>query len=133
MATVDDAMDAAARAARGGPGGFLASLIERAGGAATARAVFGDPVTQGATTVIPVARLRWGAGGGAGEDVRDGKQSTGSGGGGGGIASPAGFIEVRDGEARFVRIARPADVVPLVIAGTLAAILLLRALRALVR
>lgn len=133
MATVEEAMEAASSTVRGGPGGFLADLVGRTGGAATARAVFGEPVTQGGTTVIPVARLRWAAGGGAGEDVNDGKQSTGGGGGGAGTASPAGFIIVREGEARFTRIARPADLLPLVIAGTLSAILLLRALRGLFR
>jgi uncharacterized spore protein YtfJ len=135
MATVEEAMEAASSTVRGGPGGFLADLVGRAGGAATARAVFGEPVTQGGTTVIPVARVRWAAGGGAGEGVNDGERTAGSGGGGGGAgtASPAGFIIVREGEARFVHIARPADVVPLVIAGTLSAILLLRALRGLFR
>ena len=76
-----------------------------------------------------------GGGGGAGEETKDGKQATGSGsgGGGGGTASPVGFIEVRDGEARFVRITNPGALVPLIVAATFSTILLLRALRGFVR
>lgn len=79
---------------------FVARLAERVGLAASASAVFGEPVERAGVTVIPVARSRWGFGGGSGGEAA----TQGLGGGGGGLTTPLGFIEVRDGEARFVRI-----------------------------
>lgn len=70
------------------------------GGQAHAHAVFGDPVTQAGVTVIPVARVFGGFGGGAGDDG-----GRGVGAGAGFAALPIGFIEIKDGAARF----RPID------------------------
>jgi uncharacterized spore protein YtfJ len=72
---------------------------ERVGLAARASAVFGEPVEREGVTVVPVAKSTWGFGGGSGGEAAN----QGSGGGGGGIVSPVGFIEIRDGSARFVR------------------------------
>jgi uncharacterized spore protein YtfJ len=47
--------------------GFVASLAEKLGATARAATVFGDPVERDGVTVIPVARARWGYGGGAGK------------------------------------------------------------------
>lgn len=77
---------------------LVARLADSVGGTARAEAVFGDPVERGALTVIPVARATWGFGGGGGGDA----EQQGSGGGGGGTVRPLGYIEVRDGDARFV-------------------------------
>jgi len=64
---------------------------------ASAKQVFGDPVERDGTTVIPVARVQWGFGAGS-----LGKGTFERGGGGGGVrATPAGFIEIRDGKAEF--------------------------------
>ena len=64
--------------------------------------VFGDPIERGDVTVIPVAKARFGVGGG---DARKNKRGApGSGGGGGAIVSPAGYIEIHaDGTTRFRR------------------------------
>lgn len=100
-------------------------LAERFGGVANASAVFGDPVTHGNVTIIPVAKVSWGAGAGTGRgsDIVDGKPQTGEGGGGGGGVSvkPVGYIEVRDGHAEFVRFRDLGAMVPLVIASAIAA------------
>ena len=80
--------------------GFTEHLAETIGAAARASAVFGDPVEGQGVTVIPVARAKWGFGGGSGG--RDGEQ--GSGGGGGTAVSPVGYIELHSGGARFRRI-----------------------------
>jgi hypothetical protein len=80
--------------------GFTEQLAERVGAAARASAVFGEPVEGQGVTVVPVARARWGFGGGSGG--RDGEE--GAGGGGGTAVSPVGYIELRAGEARFRRI-----------------------------
>jgi uncharacterized spore protein YtfJ len=85
--------------------GGLRGLLDRISGA---RLCFGEPVTSGGRTVIPVARVRtaggWGWGSG---DERDG--GSGSGGGGGGLveAKPTGFIEFDDAGARYHPIPDP--------------------------
>jgi uncharacterized spore protein YtfJ len=76
---------------------MLGQVVERIGGHAHVRAVFGEPVTQGSVTVIPVARVFGGFGGGAGSE--DAEHGVGI--GGGFAALPAGFIELKDGEARY--------------------------------
>lgn len=82
---------------------FLERLGARVGLSARASAVFGEPVEQSGVTVVPVAKAGWGFGGGSGgEGVHQG-----SGGGGGGVVLPIGFIEIRQGEAKFVPIRDP--------------------------
>jgi uncharacterized spore protein YtfJ len=99
-------------------------LLERIGKAvgqrAQASAVFGDAVRDGELTVIPVARARFGFGGGSGSGGRQGEIGSGGGGGGGAAVTPIGFIELRDGSARFKRISSPTDWAVLVGAGSLA-------------
>jgi len=96
--TEADASEEARRVATGH--GFTELLAEKVGGTARASAVFGEPVERQGVTVIPVARAKWGFGGGSGG--RNGEE--GAGGGGGTIVSPVGYVELRDGEARFQRI-----------------------------
>jgi sporulation protein YtfJ len=96
--TEADAREQAQRVAAGS--GFAENLAERIGASARASAVFGEAVESQGVTVIPVARAKWGFGGGSGG--REGEQ--GSGGGGGISVAPIGYIELRDGEARFRRI-----------------------------
>ncbi|MGX1808328.1 hypothetical protein ACWIGI_21620 [Nocardia sp. NPDC055321] len=69
---------------------LLDLLSERA----RASAVFGEPVTAEGITVVPVAHVQLGLGGAAGTV------------GGGVQARPLGYIEIRDGQARFRRIHR---------------------------
>ena len=80
---------------------FLATLAEKLGAVARANIVFADPIERNGVTVIPVAKARWGFGGGSGRTHKE----NGSGGGGGAVVSPIGFIEIRDGQAVFKRIA----------------------------
>ncbi|HEX7481090.1 MAG TPA: hypothetical protein VF331_25020 [Polyangiales bacterium] len=92
---------------------MLEGLAEKIGARADVRAVFGEQVSQGTITVIPVARVigAFGAGAGAGTKTADeaGKSEAGAGpgigGGGGGafVAMPVGFIEIESGRARFRR------------------------------
>ena len=99
--TLEDAEnEARADAAESG----LTRLAERLGRNASASAVFGAPVERDGVTVIAVARVRWGFGGGGG---RESKAQDGWGGGGGVQAAPLGFIEVKDGEARYRRVHDP--------------------------
>jgi uncharacterized spore protein YtfJ len=96
--TEAEAREQASRVATGA--GFTERLAERVGATARASAVFGDAVEREGVTVIPVARAKWGFGGGSGG--REGEE--GSGGGGGTSVSPIGYIELRAGGARFRRI-----------------------------
>ena len=88
----------ATEAAEGDPvSRFLEGLVSKVGGHAKVQAVFGDPVERDGVTVIPVARIRWGIGGGLGV----GTQGSGSGGGGGVTAEPVGYIEITSMGATF--------------------------------
>lgn len=85
---------------------ILSTLAERIGGRFNATTVFGAPVERGGVTVIPVASVRFGLGGGGGVDAEH--EQTGEGGGGGGSGAPAGYIEIKDGNSRFVPVVHPA-------------------------
>jgi hypothetical protein len=127
----------AEQAARGRGDDVAERLAERLGARASAAAVFGTPVEREGITVVPVAKVRWGFGGGSGRGIEEGSETgeigEGSGGGGGLAASPLGFIEIRDGRAEFRRTHDPASAVPIVIAAGVAAWLSLRGLRKLLR
>ena len=88
--TYDQAAEAARHAATGGPvDRALERIGELVGSKANVRVVFGEPISKGDLTVIPVARVRWGFGGGSGssEATPEGP-AWGSGGGGGAVADP---------------------------------------------
>lgn len=135
--TLDDAVRDADKAAEGGPlEGLVNSLAARVGGFASASAVYGEPVDQEGVTVVPVARVRWGFGSGAGMGADDnGTGEPDFGGGGAGMvgAHPIGFIELRDGEAEFRPIKDPAAPAMLVLAAGAATWLILRGLKSLFR
>jgi uncharacterized spore protein YtfJ len=82
---------------------FLDRLSEKIDQTVGAKAVFGTPIERDGTTVIPVARARWGLGGGVGtRAMKEGQgPQTGTGGGGGGVMAPLGFIEICEGRAAF--------------------------------
>src|SRR5438093_2491952 len=94
----DVVADVARRAESGGIGDrVLERLAEMVGSKATIRTVFGEPISRGDVTVVPVARVRWGFGGGGGQaaDVPSGT-AGGSGGGGGVLVDPVGYLELTD-------------------------------------
>jgi uncharacterized spore protein YtfJ len=93
-------------------GAFITKIAERLGASIGASAVFGATVERPAVTVIPVARATWGFGGGGGEQDEDEGY-----GGGGTIASPQGYIEIKDGEARYRPIGSPFRGAALIAAG----------------
>jgi uncharacterized spore protein YtfJ len=80
---------------------LLRELGERLGGSASVKNVYGEPVTVGERTVLPVAKVFYSFGGGGG---RRAAGQDGSGGGGGGMvaATPAGALEVTPSGTRFV-------------------------------
>lgn len=127
-----------AQAAASGRGqDIIERLADRVGLHAGASAVFADPVERDGVTVIPVAKVRWGFGGGSGRGIEEGSETgeigEGSGGGGGVMASPLGFIEIREGRAEFKRTNDPTAAVPIIVASGVAAWLCLRGLKKLIR
>jgi uncharacterized spore protein YtfJ len=113
VATIDEARETARAAAAEPIDRMLDKLGERIGMRASVRAVFGEPVERGEVTIIPVARVRWGYGGGSGtgpvrSDATDGQtMSGGSGAGGGVMADPMGYVEVRHDGAAYVPLSSP--------------------------
>src|SRR5262249_38145743 len=85
----------------------LRSLGESLGAIATVKSVFGEPIHLEGKTVVPVAKVAYGFGGGFGlgpvRHERDAdKKGEGGGGGGGVTAFPAGALEITESQTRFV-------------------------------
>jgi uncharacterized spore protein YtfJ len=76
---------------------LLQTIGDRFATTASVKLIYGDPVTAGDRTVIPVARLRYGFGGGVGKT-----EEGGGGGGGGVVAHPAGALEISPAGTRFI-------------------------------
>lgn len=104
------------------------TVIMQAKDALTVKRVFGEPYEKNGTTVIPVARIQGGAGGGAGEDAKG--EQKGSGGGFGLTARPVGAFLVRGEEVTW----RPAvDVNRIVLGAQVVAVVALLTIRAIVK
>jgi uncharacterized spore protein YtfJ len=98
------------------PFGSISELLERS---LSIRHVYGEPVHQGDTTVIPVAKVVYGFGAGGGQrpghaptKAVDGSpmapaarpEAQGAGGGGGVRMTPAGALEIGPDGTRFVHV-----------------------------
>jgi uncharacterized spore protein YtfJ len=149
----DEAAEAARKA--GEPtfiDGFVERMAERVGGKASVGAVFGAPIERDGITIIPVAKVRWGFGGGAGRgpvavgpgiagagapsatDAGDpGMSGSGTGGGGGVTADPIGYLEIGPDGASFRPIAPAMPSPGFLLAAGVTAMLVLRGLAALIR
>lgn len=113
---------------------LLERLAELVGAKAGVQAVFGAPMRHGERTVIPVARVRWGFGGGGGRaDGPEGGPASGSGGGGGAAADPVGYLEIGADGAAFRPIREPYPSPLFLIASGLTAAIVIRALARLLR
>ena len=150
---ISAAIEAANRAGAAGPvDGFVASLAEKVGAQASINAVFGEPIHREGLTVVPVAKVRWGFGGGAGrgpmptagtstgetsgEPELEGATSgggSGQGGGGGVTADPIGWLEITDDGAEFKPIVAAMPSPAFMLATTFGASMLIRALARLIR
>ena len=155
---ISAAIDAATRAGAASPiDDFVGRLAERVGAQANVRAVFGEPIERDGLVVVPVAKVRWGFGGGAGrgplpgvdpaigtnaggmdsaEAELEGSSSgggSGQGGGGGVTADPIGWLEISDGGAEFKPIVPAMPSPAFLLAATFGASMLIRALARLLR
>ena len=107
----------------------IVELAERAGELLTVRQVFGEAYERDGVTVIPVALVRGGAGGGRGkhENAPRVAAQEGEGGGFAALAKPAGVYVVSDGKVRWL----PAvDVNRIVVGGQVLALAVLLVVRA---
>lgn len=103
---------------------------------AEARLVFGEPIVRGGVTIVPVARMRFGLGGGGGTKAGDKEvpaAGQGQGGGGGLVATPAGFLIIRGDDVSYRPIRDPQRLSVLVLAAGVGVALVLRGLAKLVR
>ena len=84
---------------------FITRLAETLGAKANAATVFAEPVSSPGVTVIPVARARWGCGGGGGLTAQPrGDAQQGFGGGGGMMVDPVGYLVIHDGQVEYREI-----------------------------
>jgi len=109
------------------PLSMFEKLAEKIGVTARAATIYGEAVEGDGVTVIPVAKARWGLGGGGGH--RRHGANEGVGGGGGIIVNPVGYIEIREGRSRFRPIWDPAKVIGLAAAGGFLLLLAARSFR----
>ena len=94
----------------------------------TVARVFGEPIAHGDILVVPVARIRGGAGGGSGPGPT--QEGTGSAGSAGFNATPAGVFVIRSGSVTW----QPAlDVTRIVLGGQLVAVVLALVARSILR
>src|SRR5215469_17017819 len=88
---------------------LMRNLVETLGTTATVKSVFGEPIYLEGKTVVPVAKVAYGFGGGFGmgpvnHDVDHSPKGEGGGGGGGVKAYPVGALEITAMETRFIQI-----------------------------
>jgi uncharacterized spore protein YtfJ len=89
---------------------LMESVAGKLGLPAGVSKVFGEPIERQGVTIIPVSQIIWGFGGGSVPVTNARSDDTGDkptakleniGGGGGIIASPLGYIEIKDGKTIY--------------------------------
>jgi uncharacterized spore protein YtfJ len=146
-----EAVEDARRAGAPGPiDELIERLAERVGGKASVGAVFGEPIERDGITVIPVAKVRWGFGGGSGRGpvpvgpgiegagppqspAADDRMGSGTGAGGGATADPIGYLEIGPDGATFRPITPAMPSPAFLLAAGVTATLVLRGLAKLIR
>lgn len=127
QATVNDSRTGQGMTHDSGALDTIRELVE----SATAGKVFGAPITQDGLTVLPVAKVSGGGGGGnAGRDEAGDPQAGGVGGGLGLSAKPLGVFVIQDGRVGW----RPAiDINKVILGGQVVAVTALLVVRALIK
>jgi len=99
---------------------FFESLKDGLQSTADVKAVYGEPIETQDKTVIPVAKVAYGFGGGYGEakgENKDGKEGEGGGIGGGVAVKPLGVIEVTKEDTRYIPLGSKKKLVGALIIG----------------
>jgi uncharacterized spore protein YtfJ len=88
---------------------LIEKALEQLARSADARVVFGEPITAGTRTIVPVARVAYGFGGGLGRRTSDGAPAPAPidseierGVGGGVTARPVGALEITFTGSRYI-------------------------------
>jgi uncharacterized spore protein YtfJ len=94
---------------------MIESAVEHLRAGASVKTVYGEPVVVDGKTIIPVAKVAYGFGGGAAKAAPEGgagetrqpggEGETGGGAGGGAAAKPVGVVEISATETKFVPFA----------------------------
>ena len=101
-------------------------ILSKAGTSGAVKRVFGEPIERDGVTVVPVARIMQGGGGGEGTN----QDAEGGGGGFGLIARPVGVYRIEGGDVTWV----PAvDVTRVAIGGQIVGIVALLAFRSILK
>ena len=100
---------------------FFESLPERLQTGAHVKAAYGEPITAQGKTIVPVARVGYGFGGGVGtlraaQGEPPAEQGGGGGGGGVGVV-PLGVVEITPDETRFIPFSDPAKMIGALLLG----------------
>ncbi len=82
---------------------FVQSIVDRLHATGNIKTVFGEPIETKGRTIIPVAKVAYGFGGGAGGSRKSNSEDgSGQGVGGGIVVRPAGVLEIRDDTTEFI-------------------------------
>jgi uncharacterized spore protein YtfJ len=102
-------------------------LIDQVRDTLTVKRVFGEPYEHNGVTIVPVATVMGGAGGGSGDE---GETRTGEGAGYGLVAKPAGVYVIKDNDVRW----QPAvDINRIVMGGQIVGVVFLLVLRSVLK
>ena len=82
----------------------MRSIVDRLHATGNVKTVFGEPIEAKDRKIIPVAKVAYGFGGGAGGTAKSGSEDgrSGQGVGGGIVVRPAGVLEIRDDTTEFI-------------------------------
>ena len=81
----------------------MQSVVDRLHASGNVRTVFGEPIEAKGRTIIPVAKVAYGSGGGSGMAKSESENGrTGEGIGGAIAVRPAGVLEIRDDTTEFI-------------------------------
>jgi uncharacterized spore protein YtfJ len=102
-------------------------MLEKARDALTVRAAVGEPLHENGVTILPMAKIRSGAGGG---ESPEGSKNPGRGGGFGATSTPVGAFVIKEGTVSW----RPAvDINKIILGAQAVAIVALLTIRAIVK
>jgi uncharacterized spore protein YtfJ len=97
---------------------LIDSAVEHLHTSASVKTVYGDPLQIDGKTVIPVARVAYGFGGGVGKAEKGEQPSEGEGAGGGVSAKPVGVVEITGADTRFVPFGQTRKIALAALAGS---------------
>ena len=99
---------------------LIRSIIERLQSSAAIKTVYGDPVESKGKTIIPVAKVVYGFGGGSGVCKKmESENGKCEGGGGGIMVKPKGVLEITQEETRFISFDETRNMIITLLAGLL--------------